>query len=92
MLDDRFPNIYADLSYILHKAEIQPLLKHTMQNPKLRSKVLFGTDFYVFRNHKLEKNILADMLQDLSDKDFDQIAMVNPRGFLKNALQGQVKI
>lgn len=85
ILDVRFPNVYADISYILHKAEIQPLLKYTMRNPKLRTKVLFGTDFYVVRNHKSEKNILADMLQDLSDDDFDQIARINPRKFLANA-------
>lgn len=76
-------NVYADISYILHSdAEILPLLKQTLQNKKLRPKVLYGTDFYVVRNHKSDKNMLADMMGGLSEEDFDQIARCNPRKFL----------
>lgn len=76
-------NVYADISYILHSdQEILPLLKQTLQNPGLRSKVLYGTDFYVVRNHKSDKNMLADMQSGLDQKDFDQIARLNPRDFL----------
>jgi predicted TIM-barrel fold metal-dependent hydrolase len=76
-------NVYADISYILHDdAAILPLLKETLQNPGLRNKVLYGTDFYVVRNHKSDKNMLADMLGGLNRADFDQIARENPRGFL----------
>lgn len=78
----QYPNVYADLSYILHNPGIQPLLKHTLMNNGLREKVLFGTDFYVVRNHKSEKNMLADMIDDLSQTEFDQIARINPRKFL----------
>lgn len=88
----QYPNVYADLSYILHSPGIQPLLKHTLSNPQLRTKVLFGTDFYVVRNHKSEKNMLADMSDHLSDSEFDQIARTNPRVFLSNRLHGDVKI
>jgi predicted TIM-barrel fold metal-dependent hydrolase len=77
------PNVYADISYILHSdAEILPLLKQTLQNTELRKKVLYGTDFYVVRNHKSDKNMLADMMGGLSEDDFDQIARANPRKFL----------
>jgi predicted TIM-barrel fold metal-dependent hydrolase len=77
------PNVYADISYILHShAEILPLLKQTLQNSELRKKVLYGTDFYVVRNHKSDKNMLADMMGGLSEDDFDQIARANPRRFL----------
>lgn len=76
-------NVYADISYILHDdAAILPLLKQTLQNPKLRQKILYGTDFYVVRNHKSDKNILADMMGGLDETDFDQIARINPRRFL----------
>lgn len=76
-------NVYADISYILHAdAEILPLLKQTLQNKKLRSKVLYGTDFFVVRNHKSDKNMLADMMGGLDVEDFDQIARCNPRDFL----------
>lgn len=77
------PNVYADISYILHAdAEILPLLKQTLQNKGLRNKVLYGTDFYVVRNHKSDKNMLADMMGGLDVADFDVIARYNPRKFL----------
>ncbi|MGG9963024.1 hypothetical protein [Ferruginibacter sp. SUN106] len=76
-------NVYADISYILHDdAAILPLLKQTLQNKNLREKVLYGTDFFVVRNHKSDKNMLADMMGGLEVDDFDQIARVNPRKFL----------
>lgn len=76
-------NVYADISYILHAdAEVLPLLKQTLLNEKLRSKVLYGTDFFVVRNHKTDKNMLADMMGGLNEEDFDQIARCNPRKFL----------
>ncbi len=79
-------NVYADISYILHAdAEILPLLKQTLQNPGLREKVLFGTDFYVVRNHKSDKNMLADMMGGLPVEDFDLIARENPVRFLKRS-------
>lgn len=76
-------NVYADISYILHSdKEILPLLKQTLRNDSLKEKVLFGTDFYVVRNHKADKQMLADMMGGLSEVEFDQIARVNPRKFL----------
>ena len=76
-------NVYADISYILHNdAEMLPLLKQTLINPGLREKILFGTDFYVVRNHKSDKNMLATMMGGLDEKDFDVIARINPRKFL----------
>jgi predicted TIM-barrel fold metal-dependent hydrolase len=80
----QYPNIYADLSYILHNPAIQPLLKMTLLNGELKNKVLFGTDFYVVRNHKSDKNLYADMIDNLTVQEFDQIARINPREFLNN--------
>jgi predicted TIM-barrel fold metal-dependent hydrolase len=85
------PNVYADISYILHNdAEILPLLKQTLLNPGLRPKVLYGTDFYVVRNHKSDKNMLADMMGGLPENDFDAIARENPKHFL-NILSNPVQ-
>jgi predicted TIM-barrel fold metal-dependent hydrolase len=78
------PNVYADISYILHSdAEILPLLKQTLQHETLQKRVLFGTDFYVVRNHKSDKNMLSDMRGGLSEEEFDMIARDNPREYLK---------
>jgi len=87
------PNVYADISYILHNnAAILPLLKETLRNGSLRKKVLYGTDFYVVRNHKSDKNMVADMQGGLDAADFHAIARDNPRDFLNNRLHGQIPI
>jgi Amidohydrolase len=88
----QYPHVYSDLSFILHDPAIQPLLRQTMQNEKLKKKVLYGTDFYVVRNHKSDKQMLAEMMDELSEEEFDLIARDNPRIFLKNVLHGEVKI
>jgi predicted TIM-barrel fold metal-dependent hydrolase len=83
----QYKNVYADISYILHcDKEILPLLKQTLQNDGLREKVLYGTDFYVVRNHKSDKNMLADMMGGLDENDFDQIARINPVQYLANSI------
>lgn len=84
----QYPQVYADISYILHSdKDIFPLLKQSLQNPGLKEKILYGSDFFVVRNHKSDKNMLADMTGGMSETDFDQIARVNPRKFLANTLQ-----
>lgn len=82
----QYKNVYADLSYIIHSAGIQPLLKYTLSNDNLKEKVLFGTDFYVVRSHKSEKNILADTTDHMTEQELDQIGRINPRTFLNNCL------
>ena len=88
----QFDHVYADLSYIVHNQDIHPLLKQTLLNPKLKRRTLFGTDFYVVRNHNSEKSLLANTIDHLSKEDFDQIARINPREFLWNKLHGPVMI
>lgn len=84
----QFPNVYSDISYILCKDEIFPLLKETLNqslNPKLRERVLFGSDFYVVRNHNSDKELVVDTMGHLSELEFDLIARENPRRFLNLA-------
>ena len=80
-----YPNVYADISYIVHDMSIKPLLVRTLDHPcgqnKLGSKVLFGTDFYVVRNHHSDKEILANLIAALP-AHFDDLARVNPRAYL----------
>ncbi|WP_439697420.1 hypothetical protein ACFGVS_03195 [Mucilaginibacter sp. AW1-7] len=78
----QYDHLYADISYIIHNDSIVPLLKATLKNKNLKSRVLFGTDFYVVRNHKSEKQMLADIQAVLTDDELDAIARDNPRSFL----------
>jgi len=78
------PNIYADISYILHgDVQIMPLLRFTLQHDTLKTRVLYGSDFYVVRNHKSDKNMLADMRAGLTEEEFEQIAGKNPIAYLQ---------
>ncbi len=81
----QYPNVYADISYILHDKEIFPLLKETLKSRygQLRNRVLFGTDFYVVRNHNSEKDLFVSSDALLTDEEFDLIARTNPNHFLK---------
>jgi predicted TIM-barrel fold metal-dependent hydrolase len=82
-----YNNIYADISYIVHDERIIPLLQQTLKNPELKHRVLFGTDFYVVRNHKSEREMLAEIMGMLSTEDFDRIARINPVGYLKSKIE-----
>ena len=81
----QYPNVYADVSYIIHNESIQLLLKQTMTHEGLKNRVLFGTDFYVVRNHKSEKNIYAAINTHLDEEEFDQMARNNPAEFLRSS-------
>ncbi|WP_422104201.1 hypothetical protein [Winogradskyella sp.] len=78
----QYQNVYADLSYILSKASVYPLIKESVQNKALRKKILFGTDFYVVRNHKSDKNLFVDLKSYLGEEKFDLIAIDNPADYL----------
>lgn len=108
-----YPHIYADLSYILSKPSIYPLLLHSLKKGenfeeenqacteevdalksavvftgrnRMRSRILFGTDFYVVRNHKSDKNLFIDLQALLGQERFDLIARENPHRYLFNTL------
>ena len=78
----QYDNLYADISYILHDEHIIPLLKQTLSNLKLKERVLFGTDFYVVRNHKSEKEMLANLQAALTPAELYFIGRKNPKEFL----------
>ena len=80
----RYENVYADISYIIHDQEIFPLLKESLKpiHGKLRDRILYGTDFYVVRNHDSDKGIYVESKGFLTDDEFDLIARYNTRDFL----------
>ncbi len=79
------PRRWPYISYILHDLSIIPLLKTSLQNPKLSERILFGTDFYVVRNHKSEREKVGEMQSSLSDAEFDLIARMNPVSYLTSS-------
>lgn len=85
----QYPNVYADISYTLHDEKIYPLLKQSLKNIKLRRKILFGTDFYVVRNHLSEKSILTQLYQYLDRSEIRWICYENPDNFLRKNKETQ---
>lgn len=80
--DDRYPNVYADISFNAYSPDALAYLKALLSDPKIRSKVLFGSDFYVVRRVRSEKQFSINMRSYLGEDLFHQIAVVNPRAYL----------
>jgi len=88
----QYKNVYADISYTLHHPETMPLLNRTMQNPGLARKVLFGTDFYVVRNHKSEKQLFAELSDAMSKEHLDQITRENTFTYLETRKEEEARL
>jgi hypothetical protein len=78
----QYPNIYADISHVPNNLQLYALFKKTLQNPKLRLKVLLGTDFYMIHRHQTERSILATITEYLAQEEIELIAKENPRRYL----------
>lgn len=75
------PNVYADISFNAFTPETLAYLKILLLDQKLADRILFGTDFYVVRAQKSEKEISISMRAFLGEKMFNKIAIENPRKF-----------
>ncbi|QBJ86779.1 hypothetical protein DDI74_11140 [Chryseobacterium gleum] len=86
------PNVYADISYILHDEKIFPLLKSLLKKDSgISDRILYGSDFYVVRSQKSDKQMWADTAGRLSDNELELITRQNPQTFLYNNIDKYVK-
>lgn len=79
---DKYPNVYADISYTAHNRDFHPLLKVILQEPKVRPRVLYGSDFYMAERTSSERAFSVGLRAFLGEQDYWQIAETNPRQFL----------
>jgi predicted TIM-barrel fold metal-dependent hydrolase len=79
-----YPNLWTDISYTLYaNDEHVYLLKVLLSDPRVSSRVLFGSDFYVVENAELEERRRSVRLRAvLGEELFDTIARENPKSFL----------
>jgi predicted TIM-barrel fold metal-dependent hydrolase len=79
--------LYTDIAYTLFaNEEYVHLLKVLLSDERLRSRVLFGSDFYVVEDAKLEERRLAVRLRsELGEDLFRAIGEENPRAYLGEA-------
>lgn len=89
-LMDEFENVYADISY--HSDQMRGgereknyfrNLKRLLAHPTYKSRILFGTDFWLIRMILREKNYWDYFVDRLGDGElFTRIAEANPAAFL----------
>ena len=82
-----YPNLWTDVSYTLYASDEHVyLLKALLSDPRVSSRVLFGSDFYVVENAELEERRRSVRLRAvLGEELFNTIARENPRRFLGEA-------
>ncbi len=76
-------NLYTDISFTLNKREFFPLLKVLLGDDKLKSKILFGSDYYMVETKTTELRFIIDLRAYLGEDYFSTIAINNPISFLK---------
>jgi predicted TIM-barrel fold metal-dependent hydrolase len=80
---DKFDNLYTDISYTMSNEDYWPIFKLMLiDNPKLRQRVLFGSDFYMNEVEGEEKVWSIKFRVFLGEELFTQIAVTNPKVFL----------
>jgi uncharacterized protein len=80
----RYENLYTDISYTVFADEAYlDMLKRLLSDPQLRRRVLFGSDFYVVEDAKLEeRQTWPQIRSELGEDLFRIIAEENPKEFL----------
>jgi len=83
---EKYPNLYADISFTLSEQEYFPLLKILLQDNALKRKILFGSDYYMVETEATERRFSIDLRAYLGEEDFTMIAKDNPEIFFKTKL------
>lgn len=87
----KYNNVYADISYTLNDTSLLPLLKMILEaDEKIRSRVIFGTDFYVVSKAMSERAYSINIRSYLGPALFEQIAIENAEQYLSNHF-GEIK-
>jgi predicted TIM-barrel fold metal-dependent hydrolase len=86
----RYENLYTDVSYTVFAAErYVHLLNDLLDDPRLRSRVLYGSDFYVVEDAKIDEPTGFALVKSvLGDDKFRAIAIDNPNRYLSGAGSG----
>lgn len=80
----KYSYVYTDVSYTMHDISLYPLLRIILQDQKIRSRVLYGSDFYMAELIISERSFSINLRAYLSEIDYQQITEINPNMFLKH--------
>ncbi|MBD3288422.1 amidohydrolase family protein [candidate division KSB1 bacterium] len=75
-------NIFSDVSYTMHEYELLPVLSVILSDPKVRTRILYGSDFYMVEMDKSERAFSMNLRSYIGEDNFWQIAETNPEEFL----------
>ncbi len=80
---ERYPNVYADVSHILHLPQMPGLLKNCISsNSLIAERTLFGTDFYMITAQGKYKDIRMRFVAEIGSDLMHKISVENPLAFL----------
>lgn len=87
IMSEAFENLYTDISYTVYADEkYLSVLQELLSDERLRRRVLFGSDFYVVEDAKLEEREHSKKIKSVLGAElFDTIANHNPNAFLGQA-------
>ena len=77
-----YEHVYTDVSYTLVDERIIPLLKMFLHEPRVRDRVLFGTDFYMMEKDGTEREVAIRFRYQIGEAYFRALAIENPHRFL----------
>ncbi|MCK6691748.1 MAG: amidohydrolase family protein [Thermoanaerobaculia bacterium] len=84
----KYPNVYADISYLMSDTTLLPMLKMILEaDPEIRDRALFGTDFYMVSTATTERSFSINVRAFLGAEMFEQIAKKNVEGFLNRRVE-----
>lgn len=78
-----YPNVYADMSFMLYNEKNFDLLKLLIDDKQVGHKILFGTDFYVVAQKNTEKRLCSRIKSQLGGKRFHKVAVTNAKTYLR---------
>lgn len=88
--EEKYPNLYTDISYTAFTPRVKGLyvdlidyLKVLLAHPRVRTRVLFGSDYYMVEQEKMSEKEASILLRSRLGEDlYQQIAYTNPREYL----------
>jgi uncharacterized protein len=83
--DQRWPNVYTDISYTLFNHKVYDRLRTHIDGPE-GDRILFGTDFYMTLKEAPEENLLQRCVEELTMERFKKVAKGNADRYLSNTL------
>jgi len=79
-----YPNLFVDIAYVIFSnMDYARILKVFLQDPGIRSQVLFGSDYYMVEiEEKTEKEVSMILRETLEEDLYREIAERNPLRYL----------